>query len=158
MIFHCISLSAKFTKYCYPVIFNPGQGWPRIYMDIVHITYPFVDPSTCLVYQSGRIQVFRIFNNFFRIELTPAFIERHPNYYTRMVIKGTDHSFILFPVFRLRFLTSFNFFRLIASIGHILPHKYSHFIAPIVKSLWLYLYMFSQHIKTQSFGYLYIIP
>ena len=72
-------------------------------MQAFYVTNTLVVPSACMIYGARSIKLKYGFNRFFRVELPPAFVKRHPHGYTGAVIKLYYHLtklvVVLYPSF-----------------------------------------------------------
>jgi len=130
-------------------------------------------PAGGVINGARRVCVSYLFGDSCRVELPPAFVERHPHCNARAVIQKLDHfvelGFVFDAAFKILAREKFVIFiaqmnsgderrgnnsRIIAAaaVYHILPHEHSEPVAVIVPAQRLDLYVLAQHIKAHVLG------
>ena len=124
-------------------------------------------PSTCRIYQSGRVILLCPFGNFLCLELSPCFIEWYPSTNTRIRIKTINHFLPFFTIRLFRFsrtsqLRSLKIFsvlplRAFISTRHILPYDKPYLVTVSIPTCRFYFDMFTNHVETKILSFLNVI-
>ena len=119
--------SAIFAQNSSPIRLVFGARRTRVAMNVIHVPNASISPTAGRIHQPGRVVAFNPAGDFFSLELSPSFIERHPHHNAGMIESRIDHGFQFRFKLNCRYFRTLNIRIIAADIfiagWHVLPHQ-----------------------------------